>query len=88
VVGKWLRVVLLGHYRYYGVPGNSSKMEGFLYHVTHLWYKTLQRRSQRHRLNWERMDRFASRWLPGPRIYHPYPDLSRYVTTQGRSPVR
>jgi RNA-directed DNA polymerase len=88
MVGKWLRVVLLGHYRYYGVPGNSSKMEGFLYHVTHLWYKTLQRRSQRHRLNWGRMKRYISRWLPRPRIYHPYPDLSRYVITQGRSPVR
>lgn len=88
VVGKWLRVLLLGHYRYFGVPGNSSKMEGFLYHVTHLWYKVLQRRSQRHRLNWERMNRYASRWLPRPKIYHPYPDLSRYVITQGRSPVR
>jgi len=87
-VGKWLRVVLLGHYRYYGVPGNSSKMEGFLYHVSCLWYKTLQRRSQRHRLCWERMKRFISRWLPRPRIYHPYPDLGQYVTTQGRSPVR
>jgi RNA-directed DNA polymerase len=87
-VGRWLRVVLLGHYRYYGVPGNSSKMEAFLYHVSLLWYKTLQRRSQRHRLNWERMSRFISRWLPRPRIYHPYPDLSRYVNTQGRSPVR
>lgn len=80
-VGKWLRVVLLGHYRFYGVPGNSSKMEAFLYHVSLLWYKTLQRRSQRHRLNWERMSRFISRWLPRPRIYHPYPDLRRYVIT-------
>ncbi len=87
-VGKWLRVVLLGHYRYYGVPGNSNKIEGFLYQVNHLWYKTLQRRSQRHRLNWERMERYISRWLPSPRIYHPYPDLGRYVITQGRSPVR
>jgi RNA-directed DNA polymerase len=87
-VGQWLRVVLLGHYRYYGIPGNSNKMEAFLYHVSLLWFKTLQRRSQRHRLNWERMSRFISRWLPRPRIYHPYPDLGRYVTTQGKSPVR
>lgn len=87
-VGQWLRVVLLGHYRYYGVPGNSNKMEAFMYHVSLLWFKSLQRRSQRHRLNWERMRRFISRWLPRPRIYHPYPDLGRYVTTQGRSPVR
>jgi group II intron reverse transcriptase/maturase len=88
VVGKWLRVVLLGHYRYYGVPGNSRKLESFKFHLSRLWYKTLQRRSQRHRLNWERMARLIDRWLPRPCIYHPYPDLSRYVTTRGKSPVR
>ena len=87
-VGKWLRVVLLGHYRYYGIPGNIRKLEAFCYHVSRLWYKTLLRRSQRHRLNWERMNRLIDRWLPRPRIVQPYPDLSRYVTTRGRSPVR
>lgn len=88
VVAKWLRVVLLGHYRYYGVPGNSRKLHSFHYHLSRIWYKTLRRRSQRHRLNWERMNRLINRWLPRPRIYHPYPDLSMYVTTRGRSPVR
>ena len=88
VVAKWLRVVLLGHYRYYGLPGNSRKLQSFYFHVGRLWYKTLLRRSQRHRLNWERMNRLINRWLPRPRIYHPYPDLSMYVTTRGRSPVR
>lgn len=87
-VGRWLRVVLLGHYRYYGIPGNSKKIEAFQYQVSRLWYRTLLRRSQRHRLNWERMNRFISRWLPRPRIYHPYSGLGQYVTTQGRSPVR
>jgi RNA-directed DNA polymerase len=88
VVGKWLRVVLLGHYRYYGLPGNSRKLEAFRYHLGRLWYRTLLRRSQRSRLNWERMKRLINRWLPNPRICHPYPDLSLYVTTRGRSPVR
>jgi group II intron reverse transcriptase/maturase len=88
VVGKWLRIVLLGHYRYYGLPGNSRKLEAFRYHLSRLWFKTLLRRSQRNRLNWERMDRLINRWLPKPRIWHPYPDLSLYVTTRGRSPVR
>lgn len=88
VVGKWLRVVLLGHYRYYGIPGNNRKLGSFKYHLSRLWYKVLRRRSQRHRLNWERMDRLINRWLPRPRICHPYPDLSMYVTTRGRSPVR
>jgi group II intron reverse transcriptase/maturase len=88
VVGKWLRVVLLGHYRYYGLPGNSRKLEAFRYHLTCLWYRTLLRRSQRHRINWERMNRLVNRWLPKPHIWHPYPDLNLYVTTRGRSPVR
>lgn len=88
VVGKWLRVVLLGHYRYYGIPGNNRKLGSFKYHLSRLWYKVLRRRSQRHRLNWERMDRLINRWLPRPRICHPYPDLGMYVTTRGRSPVR
>jgi len=88
VVGKWLRVVLLGHYRYYGVPGNSRKLEAFKYQLSRLWHKVLRRRSQRHRLNWERMARLIARWLPQPRICHPYPDISMYVITRGRSPVR
>jgi RNA-directed DNA polymerase len=81
VVAKWLRVVLLGHYRYYGLPGNSRKLQSFYFHVSRLWFRSLLRRSQRHRLTWERMKRLINRWLPRPRIYHPYPDLSMYVTT-------
>jgi RNA-directed DNA polymerase len=87
-VGKWLRVVLLGHYRYYGLPGNSRKLEAFVYHLTRLWFKALRRRSQRSKINWDRMNRLVRRWIPLPRICHPYPDLSLYVTTRGRSPVR
>jgi group II intron reverse transcriptase/maturase len=87
-IGQWLRIVLLGHYHYFGVPGNYDKMGAFRYYVSKIWHGTLQRRSQRSRLTWDRMSRLISRWLPSPRIYHPYPDLSRYVITQGRSPVR
>ena len=88
VVGKWLRVVLLGHYRYFGVPGNIRKIGAFKYHLSLLWFRTLRRRSQRYRLIWERMSRLINRWLPRPRICHTYPDLSLYVKTRGKSPVR
>ena len=80
-VGRWLRSVLLGHYRYYGVSGNHSKLAAFGYHLSVLWYRALRRRSQRHRLNWERMCRLIARWLPQPRIWRPYPDVRLYVTT-------
>ena len=87
-VGKWLWIVLLGHYRYFGVPGNSRRLESFMYYVTCLWLNTLRRRSQRLRTYWDRMNRLAARWLPLPRICHAYPNLSLYVTTRSRSPVR
>ncbi len=79
-VGQWLRSVLLGHYRYYGVPRNGRKLDAFRYQICRLWYRTLRRRSQRHRLTGERMDRLENRWLPLPRIVHSYPDFCRYVT--------
>jgi group II intron reverse transcriptase/maturase len=81
VVGHWLRSVLLGHYQYFGVPRNGRKLAAFQYQVRWLWYRALCRRSQRHRLTTERMDRLVERWLPLPRIVHSYPDFRLYVTT-------
>ena len=87
-VGQWLRTVLLGHYRYFGVPCNGRKLEAFRYQISWLWYRALCRRSQRHRLTTERMRRLAEKWLPLPRIVHSYPDFGLYVSTRGKSPVR
>lgn len=86
--GAWLRSVLLGHSRYYGVPRNGSLLRVFRETLRRSWYRTLRRRSQRHRLTWQRMAAHADRWLPTPRICHPYPAQRLRVTTQGRSPVR
>jgi group II intron reverse transcriptase/maturase len=72
-VGQWLRKVLLGHYRYYGVPGNLKSLYGFREQVLHWWYSTLKRRGQRHRIRWEKMKCIAKDWLPYPVVSHPYP---------------
>ena len=72
-VGKWLRSVVEGHNRYYGVPSNLPSLGSFRYHVGRYWYHTLRRRSQRTRLTWERMYRLFDRWLPWPKLHHPYP---------------
>lgn len=80
-VGKWLRSVVTGHNRYYGVPGNSQKLSAFVHHLVCLWWQTLRRRSQRVRMTWERITAIASRWLPTPRTYHPYPSDRLRVTT-------
>jgi hypothetical protein len=56
--------------------------------VTRLWFKALRRRSQRNRLNWERMNRIATRWLPPACVQHPFPNVRFDAITRGRSPVR
>ena len=71
--GKWLRSVVQGYFNYHAVPGNSDCLRIFRYRVTRLWRQVLIRRSQRGRLNWERMRRLEERWIPTPRILHPYP---------------
>jgi RNA-directed DNA polymerase len=72
-VGRWLRSVVEGHLRYYGVPMNGPALFTFCSQVGRLWYRTLRRRSQTARIPWERMRRLLRRWLPPPRICHPYP---------------
>ncbi len=71
--GEWLRSVLLGHFRYYGVPTNGPALSEFRYQVVRAWKRALERRSQAARVTWERMYRLARNWLPYPRIYHLYP---------------
>jgi len=71
--GKWLRSVVGGHFRYYGVPTNQRAMGGFRFHVSWLWFRTLKRRSQKSKLTWVRMQNHVDRWLPHVQILHPYP---------------
>jgi group II intron reverse transcriptase/maturase len=87
-VGQWLRTVLRRHYNYYSVPNNGRAMNAFRFYVGRLWYRTLRRRSQKARIKWDRMARVIKRWLPYPKIQHPYPEQRLRVFTQGRSPVR
>ena len=86
--GRWLARVLQGHYNYYAVPDNSRALNTFRYSIVWHWHRALRRRSQRSRTTWERMRRLAARWLPTPRILHPWPDTRFNAKTQGRSPVR
>jgi RNA-directed DNA polymerase len=75
--GAWLRSVVGGHLRYYGVPTNYPALSTFRFRVGWLWFRTLRRRSQRTRLTWARMRRHIDRWLPPARVCHPYP-LQRF----------
>jgi group II intron reverse transcriptase/maturase len=83
----FLRSVLEGHYRYYGVPNNAPRMQAFNRSVGWLWMRTLRRRSQKHHLTRERQRKLLAP-LPLPHICHPWPQQRLRVTTQGKSRMR
>jgi RNA-directed DNA polymerase len=80
--------VVRGHLAYYAVPGNTAAVAAFRTRVTRLWLKALRRRSQRNRLNWNRMNCIATRWIPPARVKHPFPSVRFDAITRDRSPVR
>ena len=85
---RWLASVVRGHRAYYAVPGNTDAIQAFRTQVTRHWYQALRRRSQRTRITWARMNRYAQRWLPPARAMHPFPDVRLTARTRGKSPVR
>jgi RNA-directed DNA polymerase len=86
--GAYLRSVIQGHTRYYGVPRNGPSLSAFRFALVRLWRVALQRRSQMGHVRWDRMTRLARRWIPFPRICHPYPAQRCASATQGKSRMR
>ncbi|MBF0562263.1 MAG: RNA-directed DNA polymerase, partial [Alphaproteobacteria bacterium] len=76
-VGAWLRSVVEGHIRYYGVPMNGPALGLFRHRIGWLWQRALSCRSQNGHVPWYRMQRLIDHWLPPARICHPYP-LKRF----------
>jgi group II intron reverse transcriptase/maturase len=81
--GAWLRSVVQGYFNYHAIPMNYGSLATFRYQVARLWHRALRRRSQRARLTWARFASLVSRWLPRPRILHPYPSV-RFAVTHPR----
>jgi len=74
-----LKAKLLGHFRYYGVSGNSRSIGTYHYLTERLVFKWINRRSQKHSMNWSEFSAFLKRYeLPKPRIYHNLFTLWRY----------
>ena len=83
-VGAWLRSVVRGWMNYHAVPFNFEAVRRFREEVARYWLRTLRRRSQKGRKwTWERFDRLRERWLPRPKILHPYPS-QRFAVTHSR----
>jgi RNA-directed DNA polymerase len=82
-VGAWLRKVVTGYYLYHAVPGNLPQLNIFRWRLGWLWQRILSRRSQRGRLSQKRFFGLLNRWIPHPRVLHPYPS-ARFDATHPR----
>jgi len=82
-VGPWLRKVVQGYYQYHAVPGNSTQLRIFWRRACRLWRNVLVRRSQRAQVRWGRLFPVLYRWIPQPRVLHPYPHV-RFAATHPR----
>jgi RNA-directed DNA polymerase len=78
--GRWLGAVMQGYFAYFAVPTNSATLNAFRWHVIVRWLRSLRRRSQRHRMTWQRMFSYADRYLPSARVLHPWPEQRFRVT--------
>ncbi len=73
--GAWLRAVVQGYFNYHAVPGNIDSLCAFRYRFARLWRSVLLGRSQRQNLTWAKLRKLADRWIPQPRVLHPYPRI-------------
>lgn len=73
--GKWLKSVVQGYFNYHAIPGNLGSLCVFRFRVMRLWRQALIRRGQKHHLNWARLRQLEGRWLPQPRVLHPWPSV-------------
>ena len=80
--GRWLGSVVRGHLAYYSVPGNIQQVTAFRDEVIRHWRAALRRRSQKTRMNWQRMRRHADRWIPPVHYTHSWPNQRLAARTQ------
>ena len=73
-VGKWLASIIRGTSTTTRCPSTSTPSRTFYKGVVRLWRRGLCRRSHKAHVTWKRMYRIADRFLPRPRIVHPWPD--------------
>ena len=85
---QWLRSVVRGYFQYHAIPGNWKALGAFRTQVARQWYRSLRRRSHKHKLTWDRMTVIVDAVLPPARILHPWPEQRLAAIIQGRSRVR
>jgi group II intron reverse transcriptase/maturase len=70
-----LNVKLRGHYSYYGITFNYSRINSFFEEIRRRLQKWLNRRGGKRKWTWALFNTLITRWLPllQPKIYHSFP---------------
>ena len=80
--GEWLKSVMTGYYGYYAVPGSGQNLAAFRVEVLKRWKRILSRRSHKRKHTSAHFYKYiGERWVPRPRIRHPYPEERLIVMT-------
>ena len=66
-----------------GSTGNLDRLRVFGQRIRRLWRLVLSRRSQSGMLSWDRLKPLFARWIPVPRVLHPYP-MERFAASHPR----
>jgi RNA-directed DNA polymerase len=81
--GRWLAQVLRGWLAHCAAPVSAPAITAFRHPLVERWLRAIRRRGQKHRLPWRRMRLIANRYLPYPRVPHPWPE-QRFLVTRPR----
>jgi len=73
--GRWLRRAVQSFLNYHAISGNMAALQAFRTEAVIHWHFALRRRSQRSRIPWKRFTKIAERWIPKPKILHPFPNV-------------
>lgn len=66
---KKINVILTGYYRYYGITDNTDSLQSFYNKVCKMYYKVLNRRSQKNKYSQSWYCRNIMQQIVKPRIY-------------------
>ena len=81
--GGWLKSVVQGYFNYYAVPGNLTSLGVFRDRVIALWWRSIRRRSQTHRILMDTHSRFGSAMASSTACAPSLPD-ARFAATHLR----
>ena len=76
---KLLNIKLAGHYRYYGITDNTSSIRNFYEATVRMYYKIINRRSQKNKYSHEKYYEKIEKQILRPRIYVDVIKMSKEV---------